>query len=630
MTKIKNEMIKKTIVLSGLLLLLNVGAYAQKSKDKVLLKIDDTPVYLSEFVRLFHKNRDLTSTVYDREAVKNDLELFIDYKLKLIEATALKMDTAVAYKKEVLKYREQLALPYLTDDKYIDSLTLEAYERSKKEVRASHILIRLNEKSKDTAEAFQKISEIREEILEGTDFAVAAKKYSEDPSAKTNEGDLNYFTVFRMVTPFENMAYTTKLGEVSPVFRTRFGYHILKVTDIRDSEGEVEVAHIMNRDRSEDGKILLNKVYDEIQNGADFGSLAQKFSDDKRSASNGGKLQKFSMGSMPPPFDEVSFSLSDEKPYSKPFQTAYGWHIVKFIKRYPIGDFESSKEALKRKVKSDPRSKNLANPVTERLKKEYNIVINEAAKKTIGAQKTDSLNLWLLKIEDETYHQKDFAQYLKKQRNQYSEAVFEKFVDRKILDYYKEHLEDTNEDFKNIFEEYKNGLLLFDLMQNKVWDVARKDTLGLQRYYNQNSYKYKTNDRITAIVVRAKEAKLLEGMHAYFSNLNDIDSLDHTIANKEGLIMKAGDFEKTAAIFPKKITFVPNTIETYKEKEYTTLVKILKIKEGVQPLFSDVKGKVSNDFQEYIENKWIRSLREKHKIKVYKSRLRTAKKLLNS
>jgi peptidyl-prolyl cis-trans isomerase SurA len=627
--KVENEMIKKTI-LCCMICFLNVAVYSQNSKNKVLLEIDDTPVYLSEFVDLFRKNKELTSAVYDKESVAKDVELFIDYKLKLLEAKELKMHTTAAYKNELAKYREQLALPYLTDDKYIDSLTLQAFERSKKEVRASHILIRVGEKSQDTLKAYQKIFDIRKEILDGADFTMFAKKYSEDPSAQSNGGDLNYFTVFRMVAPFENAAFETKTGEVSEIFRTRFGYHILKVVDVRASKGEIEVAHIMNLDSSEKGKNALEKVYDEIHKGADFGTLAKKYSDDKRSSVNGGKLPKFSMGAMPPPFDEVSFSLSEEKLYSRPFQTQYGCHIVKFIQRFPIGDFTSSKETLKRKVQSDARSRNLANPVTERLKKEYKIAVNNEVIKSIASKKRDSLDPWILKVQDEVFNESDFTAFAAKKVNQKPLDIFRDFVDGKILTHYKAHLEDSNKEFRDIFEEYKNGLLLFDLMQEKIWDVAQKDTLGLQRFYNLNFEKYKTQDSVKAIVVSAKDPKILKEVKSYLSKKNTIDSIRNYLEKTEGVLVKIGDFEKTAAIFPKKTTFVPNTMETYKEKQYTTLVKVLKIEKGVVPLFIDVKGKVSNDYQEHVKNKWLKSLREKHKIKVYKHRFRIAKKLLNS
>jgi peptidyl-prolyl cis-trans isomerase SurA len=622
-------MIKKTILLCTVLLL-NTFVNAQKTKDKVLLKIDDTPVYLSEFVDLFRKNKELTSKVYDKESVKNDFELFVDYKLKLLEAKELKMDTTSAYKKEVSKYREQLVLPYMTDDKYIDSLTLQAFERSKKEIRASHILIRIGGKSQDTLKAYQKISEIREEILNGADFEVSAKKYSEDPSAQSNGGDLNYFSVFRMVSPFEDAAFETQKGKVSEVFRTQFGYHILKVVDVRNSNGKIEVAHIMNRDTSEKGKKALEKVYAEIQKGTDFGTLAKKYSDDKRSSVDGGKLPKFSMGALPPPFDAVSFSLSEEKLYSKPFRTQYGWHIVKFIQRFPIGDFASSKETLKRRVQSDARSRNLANPVTERLKKEYKIAVNNEVIKSMASKKVDTLDPWILKVQDEVFNQSDFTVYAAKKVKQEPRDIFEDFVDDKILTHYKVHLEDSNKEFKNIFEEYKNGLLLFDLMKEKIWDVAQKDTLGLQRFYNLNFENYRKQDSVSAIVVSAKDPKILKEVKSYLLKQNTTDSIRNYLENKKGVLVKIGDFEKTAAIFPKETTFVPNTIEMYKEKDFTTLVKVLKVEKGILPLFLDVKGKVSNDFQEDTNNKWLKYLREKHKIKVYKARLRTAKKLLNS
>jgi peptidyl-prolyl cis-trans isomerase SurA len=322
-----------------LCLLFVVSATAQK-KGKVLIKVDGEPSYQAEFVGLFAKNRGIDSD-NSKESLEKDLQLFIDYKLKLIEASKLGLDTVTEYKEEVKRYRNQLALPYLTDNKYIDGLVKKVYERSLKEVKASHILILVDENEKDTIKAYEKITALRNKAINGADFGVLAQENSEDRSAKQNKGDLGYFSVFRMVHQFEDAAFSTPVGTVSKIFRTRFGFHILKVEDIRDSKGEVEVAHIMIRDTTSVGKATIDKVEQEVINGGVCEQLAEKYSDDRRTATNGGKMPKFTMGSMPAPFDTESFLLSKENPYSKPFRTDYGWHFVKFINHYPVPSFES-------------------------------------------------------------------------------------------------------------------------------------------------------------------------------------------------------------------------------------------------------------------------------------------------
>ena len=121
------------------------------------------------------------------------------------------------------------------------------------EVRASHILINVKPEAlpKDTLSAYNRIMEIKSKAL-GGDFASLAADYSEDPTAKANKGNLGYFTALQMVFPFETAAYTANVGQVVGPVRTRFGYHLIRVTERRPARGEVEVSHIMIR--TGDGK----------------------------------------------------------------------------------------------------------------------------------------------------------------------------------------------------------------------------------------------------------------------------------------------------------------------------------------------------------------------------------------
>lgn len=624
---------KKKFTTIPLFIFFTMTFYGQVKNDEVLLKIDDNPVYRSEFLALFSKNRNKDSE-YKKEDLDKDFKLFVDYKLKLIEAKETGLDTVKTYLEEVKRYRNQLTLPYLTDDTYNDSLVKQAYGRSLKEVKASHILVKVDGASKDTVKAYDKISKLRKQILEGADFTEVSSKNSEDPSAKKNGGDLGYFSVFRMVHSFEDAAFSTAIGEVSEIFRSRFGYHILKVHDIRASKGEIEVAHIMIRDTTANGKSTVDKIYSEINNGGVYEELAKKYSDDRRSAENGGKLKKFGMGAMPQPFDEVSFSLSEENKYSKPFRTAYGWHIVKFLKYYAIDSFEDSKKDLMKRVKSDGRSKVLSNPVVVKLKKEYKISTNIEAKeefndRTIGAR-LDSINKWMLVINNDTITQKDYANYIKNRRDKKPLEVYKDFEEKEILDYYKDHLEESNTDFKNIFSEYKSGLLLFDLMKEKIWDYAQNDTLGLIKHYNLNLKDYIKKEQVNALIVTAKDQSQLDSLSSLISKSDDLKILNESLTEVKGVLIKSGDFEKSAEIFPNDIEFVSGTTKTYEEDGNFILVKIFSISKEEQQDFSDIKGKIMNDYQNVIQKNWLEELRAKHKIKVYKSKLRSTRKLMET
>lgn len=609
------------------LILFGGSLFAQEKRDKVLFKFDGKPVYKSEFKRLFGKN--INVKVTDQKAsIEADIQLFIDYKLKLEEAKELQLDTVSSYRKEVAKYREQLVLPYLNDDSLIDSLVAEAYQRSLKEVKARHLLIKVPEGSSDTIQAYTKIDSLRNQILNGADFSVVAKKHSEDPSAKVNGGDLGYFSAFRMVYSFESAAFNTPKGAVSNIFRSRFGYHILQVDDIRDSKGEIEVAHIMIRDTTDTGKSTIDKVYTEILNGGVFGELSKKYSDDRRTASNGGKLSKFTMGALPPPFGEVSFSLSKENEYSKPFKTAYGWHIVRFIKLYPIASFEDSKKILLTKTKKDSRSKTLTNPVVSRLKKEYKISINEAVKDRFdGFEKgkvLDSINNWILVVEKDTLMQSDFRDFVDTKRNKKAISLFDNFVDASILNYYKENLEQSNQEFKNLFEEYRNGLLLFDLMQLKIWDAAQNDSIGLQKYFKEHLLKYRKPATYNSIVVSTKDKSIADSIFTFIKDADSFEDIQKDLNAKTSVLFKVGHFEKDATVYPIGVKLQENSTRKYEENGYHIIVRIEEMTSEKDQTFEQVKGEVVSDYQNFIQDNWMKSLRSKHKIKVYK---RTVKKL---
>lgn len=474
----------------GILCLVGQLALVAQKKDKVLFKIDKEPTYVSEFETLFNKeNPSIGASEFE-----DNLQLMVDYKLKLKQAKLEGIDTTAALQKELKKYKSDLASPFFTDDETLEELLQEAYKRSLEQVKASHILIMA--KGNDTLKAYKKITDIKNQLDNGASFEDLAVKYSEDKSAVTNKGDLGYFSGFRMVYPFETAAFTTPVGQVSKITKTRFGYHLLKVYDKIKLDGKLKVAHIMVAGLEAAKKQKIDSIYELLKGGEKFEVLTKKFSDDKRSANNGGALKPFTKGSLPPSFEKVAFSLSTPEEYSAPFKTPYGWHIVKYLGKEAIPTFEESKEDLKKKILNDERGTKPKEVAFNKIKEKHNIVVNKEAltifkTDSVYNVSADSLQEVLISIRDKKIYQKDFAKYIKNRKAKDPSVYFDKFKTEQTKDYIVDHLEEENNQFKETISTYRNGLVIFELMKNHVWDVPAQQPEKVEAYYEKNIEKYK-------------------------------------------------------------------------------------------------------------------------------------------
>ena len=302
-----------------------------------------------------------------------------------------------------------------------------------------------------------------------------------------------------MVFTFEDAAYNTKAGQVSKPFRTRFGYHILKVDEFRQSKGEVEVAHILVKDLSKKGEDKINEVYAKLNKDEQFGSLAERYSDDPGTKSRDGKLRKFGTGVMVKSFEDVAFSLEKEGEYSKPFKTRFGWHIVQLIKKHPLQPFDEIKIDLENRIKSSSSAQLSQNAVIERLKEKYSIKENPLAKEILNSKDlskvdTDSLQQTMFTINELKITQKDFVDFAKNRKDKPNYELFNEFKDKTILTYYKDNLEKSEPQFASTLQEHKDCLLLFELMQQKIWNKSAQDSLGLKNYFDKNIDNYKTKN----------------------------------------------------------------------------------------------------------------------------------------
>lgn len=486
-----------------IILFISTKLFSQEVSN-VLFTIDGEPYYTSEFLQVHKKNNELIQTAQNIN-IEQSINLFVAYKLKVKEAKDAGFDTLQSFKNELNGYKKKLVLPYLKDEKVTNKLVHEAYDRLQTEINASHILIFLKPDAtpQDTIIAYQKIVEAKNLIADGEEFSEVAKKYSEDRSVAQNGGEVGYFTALQMVYPFENVAYTTKVNEVSKPFRTKFGYHILKINNIRPAKGEVEVAHIMRNHNSNNAKVKIDSIYTLLQNdSAKFEMLAKEFSEDNSSALNGGKLRRFSSGQMIESFSDIAFSLKKEGDISMPFKTSYGWHIVKLLHKFPIQNFEDLEQQLLLKVENDSRSQLIGKPVVDSLQTAYNVTINKEALNQFNTSDWKTLpenyTSTLLTIKNHKISQAKFIAYLKSKKNSSIQEDFEAFKNKEILNYFEANIQETNKEFTAIYKEFEEGMLLFEILEKQVWEKS-KDSLGLEKFYKLHKTTKYTSQELSEI-----------------------------------------------------------------------------------------------------------------------------------
>ena len=627
--------------------------------DPILLNVAGESVARSEFDRVFKKNN--KDSVFTEQSVREYLDLYINYKLKVKEAETMKMDTSETFRSELSGYRKQLAQPYLNDKEVSENLIREAYERLGKDVKASHVLIKVAQDAlpKDTLAAYNRISKIREMILKGADFSKVARDSSEDPSAKENGGDLGYFTGMQMVYPFETAAFNTKPGTISMPVRTRFGYHIIKVLDIRNAQGEIHTAHIMVRTPKDAADSVIagadKKIHEAqaaLKAGMPWDSVVVKFSEDKGSAKKGGELPWFGTGRMVPEFEKAAFALKNDGDVSDIIKTSYGYHIIKRLERRSIPPFDEKKGELKQMISRDSRNDASKQSMIAKIKTAYKFKEMPKTKDEVVAildstltegewdfTKAEKFSKPVFTLTDSnnvvtTYTQQDFAKYISthqtKRGGNSPQAIglsmFDNWVGETVMSFYEERLDKIFVDFRNLMREYRDGILLFDLTDKMVWSKAVKDTAGIQEYYEKNKNNYLWGERCDATIYTCANAKiaadfrkqLLKGKKTAGEIMSSLNKETANAVNtREGRFNK-GENEIVESTGWKKGISEPITKDS---KVYIVDVKNVL---PVQPkTLEEAKGVITADYQTYLEKEWIASLRAKYTVQVMEPVLQT-------
>jgi peptidyl-prolyl cis-trans isomerase SurA len=639
-------------------------AIIAQDNDPVVMTIDGKNIKKSEFEYIYKKNNN--ENVIDKKSFDEYVDLFRNFKLKVTEAEAQGLDTTAAFHKELNEYRAQLAKPYLTGNEFNEPLLADEYKRSTELVEVSHIVLFFpnyqdrNNKllPADTLETYKKAIEIRNKFLKGAKFEDLVGEYSGDERSKQAErpGYLGWNSGLRMYTALAKGIYSTPVGSISMPIRMNYGYHLMNVIGRKADPGEIHAAHILiSCPRTADSLTFataLNKVdtvFQELKKGVSFEELAQKYSDDPSSAVKGGDLSWFGMGMMVPEFNDAAFALQEEGEVSKPIKTQFGYHIIKLLGRRPGPSFEDKKEELKTKMERTGYTIALNQPTINRLKKENGFTFNQEAYKLLLTEAqtvfpSDSLYIDKFKEDksvlfvsgNQEYTVAGFIEYLS-QNPRATNVLSTEVLQEKLDSYEYEALLNTEDrlleqkypDFRNLMQEYRDGILLFEVSNNEVWAKSSSDTEGLHQFFEAHKTGY-TWDKphYKGYVVLTKNAKTQKKMQKEIAKLEADTAAQYLLEQyykkgddpqvklEKGLFTQGENTYVDEAVFKSGKTILPEGFTGF-----FLIGKLLQQPES----YTDVRGLVITDYQDYLEKEWLDQLNTKYPVSVYQEVLDTVK-----
>lgn len=639
--------------LSCLGLLACSNQVTQSGSDKqVLFTVADEAVSKQEFKYIYEKNNSDDENLYSRKSLEEYLDLYQEFKLKVKAAKDAGLDTTEKYLNEYKSYRNQLAEPYLKDQDQMDSLVKEAYNRKQHELKVRHILFRLPKDAtpKDTLDVYQEAKQVRNDIINGNEsFEAMVMQHSDDPAARKNKGKLGYFSVFKMVYPFESASYQLEEGAISEPVRTKYGYHLIKLEDKRPYSGKVTAAHIMLKNPKNKGpkvqkrkKQKIDSIHRAITDGAAFEKMVRKHSQDRRSKRNQGKLPAFerTVEYLPENFIDTAFALEENGAISQPFKTKYGWHIVKRIDKEGIKPFEEMKKSLEKEVKKNNRSslieKSVAEDVKERedfkfYNENFNMFIKQMDTMLLqGKWELKQPNKYkkpLIKIEDELISLLSFAEYVKQQQEKANyptvyaavQNYYEDFETKQLIDYLDRNLEEKYPEFRHLLREYQEGILLFEITDRRVWSKAMEDTTGLKKYFENNKEKYQEQHRFGkrkhAFIFEVADEKAAKAVKGSLEDGTSPQQVAKKHADQLNDSLKSDKYEDGDHQIVDQIPAKKGVYNLTQDGQQ--FVVYIKAVEPPQPKgLEEIRGVVIADYQDYLEEQWINQLKEKYPVKV--------------
>ena len=626
-------------------------ALAQEKKE-VLVVVGTISVDKEEFLQLMSKERQGESPANSltRKEFEENFESFLTYKLKVIEAESIKLDQLEEFNLEFSSVKESLIAPYLIKNSIEEGEVKKVYARLQEIVRAKHILFQFppNPKKEDSLAVLQMALKVKAELENGADFGALALNYSDDPSAKMNKGDLGYFTGLQMVQQFEEAAYTLPVGSISDPILTDFGYHIIQVSSRQANPGEVQVSHILvrfdseNPSQEENARRRISDIYAEIQKeNTIWEEIVQAYSEDPATKSAGGLLPWFGVGTMIPEFEMAGFSLTEIGEVSPPIKTAYGYHILRLEGKRGLEPYEEVEQSIRSKILRNSKTGMIESQVIAIQKSRYGFQENEVGISTVAGavNATDIIsfgtavqekklgNTELFKANNSSYTVKDLVNFMQskeatpKGNGTFFELWLDKFTEATLAKTEEVDLEKNNKDYQMLLKEYRDGILLFSLTNQEVWQKGLNDSIGQQAFFEKNSQNYLWKARVQAYLTKVNDASKLENARKYLQNKGfDTDSFaafeaDYRSNYPDAYATESGTFEYEAHPILSKVDL---------NKQYQELVidgtsYVLVVGKVYPPgprKFEEARGLIIRDYQEFLNQALTKRLKEKYPIQV--------------
>lgn len=623
---------------------LGVCALAWAAKDPVIMTVNGVDVPKSEFEYLYHKN---SQQQLSPQPIDEYVDMFVNYRLKVADAIAEGIDTTAAFRQEMAQYRHDLAAPYMADSVYLNQLVKEAFDRSREEVETSHIMIFKKPSPQQNEQALAKLDSIRSLILAGEDFAALAAENSEDRGSKARGGSLGFISAGKFPYNFEKAAFALSQGEVSEIVESPMGYHLIKTDHRRPARGTVRAAHILILDQngtpeeSATRKARIDSIYQIVKaDPSKFDDMAVRFSDDKGSARQGGLLQWFGSGMMVQEFDSVAFALPVGE-ISEPVRTQFGWHIIHKLDRKDPPSLQEMKPMELARIASpqDERNSMVKRHQTDMLARKHGLRVNDATlsalREQAESQGIDSVfyarfsapefaGAELLRIGKSPVALKGMLDLMRSASapagapaRKLLDSSLDNFENRELVDVEETWLEENQPDYRNLIHEYTNGSLLYEASVRKVWDKAAKDTEGLQDYFDQNRASYAWDaPRAKGILVQAKNDSVAADISRRYLELDKADAVN-TLKKEykgEAQIDRVLVYRGQNPIVDSLMYGVGEA--TPSNAAYTVCFMLDGRLIDAPEEISDVRGLVTGDYQEALEQEWVSELRSKYPVTI--------------
>ena len=623
---------------------LTTGVFSQ-----TLFTYGNTAVDKAEFLRAYNKNK---TPVTDKEkAYREYLDLYIKFKLKVRAAEDLQLDTLPQLVYDAQSFRSQIEDSYLNNEKAVNNLLDEAFERSQKDIHVLHFFVPVEASMspEDTLKAYKAISAVYTALSAGkTDY----DKITAAEAVKVNHSDLGFITVFTLPYEYENMVYSLKDGQVSKPQRTRNGWHIFKMIGERAAAGKWKIAQILfsippeaTADDRKQYEKKADSIYQLLQKGEDFGKMARWFSDDKITYGNSGEMPEFGSGKYAIDFENEIFKLKKDNEISKPFLTEYGYHIVKRLSQTPVSTDKNDKAyqfELKQKIQQDSRINSARELFVKEVLKQTGFkktgAVSDAdlyryADSVIANPKSETGNSRLYPISNKTLYTyaktsltgKDWLDFVRSYKGsgelyqgENNAALVEKFITSSVIDYYKKHLEDYNPEFRYQMQEFKDGNVLFEIMEKNIWGKAANDTLALQKYYRENKGKYLWAASADIILFNCTNKIIAEEARAALLKGKNWKKIEEESSNN--IQADSGRFEITQ--LPVKFGtgaasgYISEIVVNPVDGNTNFVQLIHNYPPDAQRSFDEARGLVINDYQNILEEKWINELKKKYPVKI--------------